>query len=82
MLEKKTPQSQLNWQKKYDMQKMTTIGLKIPIAERQEIEKKATEKGLKVATFCRKCIKYCINNNIDISDITTAPEASPEDREI
>lgn len=49
---------------------MSTIGLKMPVAERQQIEKAAAENGLKLAAFCRKCIKYCINNNIDISDIT------------
>ncbi len=70
----KTPQSQLKWQKKYDSEKMSTIGLKIPIAERQQIESAAAEKGLKLATFCRKCIKYCINNNIEISDITAESE--------
>ena len=73
-MDKKTPQSQLKWQKKYDLEKMTTIGLKIPITERRQIENAAAEKGLKLATFCRKCIKYCINNNIDISDITTGTD--------
>ncbi|MDE7295170.1 MAG: hypothetical protein K2N72_12175 [Oscillospiraceae bacterium] len=73
-MDKKTPQSQLKWQKKYDLEKMTTIGLKIPITERRQIENAAAENGLKLATFCRKCIKYCINNNIDISDITTGTD--------
>ena len=71
MSENKTPQSQLKWQKNYDSEKMATIGLKVPIEERKQIENAATENGLKIATFCRKCIKYCIDNNINISDITT-----------
>ncbi len=58
MAETKTPQSQLKWQKNYDSEKMATIGLKVPIEERQHIEDAATKNGLKIATFCRKCIKY------------------------
>lgn len=68
MPDNKTPPSQLKWQKNYDKQKMSTIGLKIPIQERQQIERSAAENSLKIATFCRKCIKYCIDNNIDISE--------------
>lgn len=68
MSDNKTPQSQLNWQKKYDLQKMATIGLKVPISERQQIEEASEKNGLKLATFCRKCIKYCIDNNININD--------------
>ena len=52
--------------KKYDAAHMSQIGLKMPKEERADIEKAAAEKGLPLAGFCRKCIKYCIKNNIDI----------------
>ncbi len=67
MSEFKTPKSQLEWQKKYDSQKMATIGIKLPIEERKTIEMAADKSNLKLATFCRKCIKYCIENNIDLN---------------
>lgn len=64
----KTPQSQLKWQKDYDNLKMTNIGMKIPIEERQKIENAAQSANLKLSTFCRKCIQYCIDNNIKLND--------------
>ncbi len=62
----KTPKNQRKWQEKYDAEKMRTIGLKVPIIERETIERAAKKSGLKLATFCRACIKYCIDNNIDL----------------
>lgn len=59
-------QSQLRWQKDYDNLKMSNIGLKIPIEERQKIENAAQNANLKLSTFCRKCIQYCIDNNIKL----------------
>lgn len=54
---------------KYDAEKMKTIGLKMPVKERKEIEDAAEVAGLKLATFCRACIKYCIKNKIDLKTI-------------
>ncbi len=74
----KIPKTQRKWQDKYDAEKMRTIGLKVPIAERTIIEQTAEKSGLKLATFCRACIRYCIDNNIDLSanqeiDLDKAP---------
>ena len=66
MNESKTPKSQLEWQRKYDSKKMATIGIKLPIEERKLIESAAEKSNLKLATFCRKCVAYCIKNNIDL----------------
>ena len=52
---------------KYDAEKMKTIGLKVPIVERLRIEEAAEKANLKLATFCRACIKYCIDNNINLA---------------
>lgn len=51
---------------KYDSKNMSTIAMKMPIAERESIETAANKAGLKLATYCRACIKYCIENNIDL----------------
>lgn len=64
----KTPQSQLKWQKDYDSLKMSNIGMKISIEERQKIENAAQSANLKLSTFCRKCIQYCIDHNIKFED--------------
>ncbi len=63
----KTPQKQLDWQKEYDLQKMATIAMKMSKNERHEIESVAKEKNMKLSSFCRACIKYCIEHNIDLS---------------
>lgn len=68
--EVKTPKSQLNWQAKYDKEKMQQIGIKCTIAEKELYKKAAEKHGLKLATFLRYCAKYCIDNNIDISNVT------------
>lgn len=69
MTEMKTPKSQLEWQKNYDSKNMSTIAMKMPILERENIEQAASKSNLKLATFCRACIKYCIDNNIDLKNI-------------
>ncbi|MCM1059633.1 MAG: hypothetical protein NC452_05010 [Eubacterium sp.] len=67
-IKNRTPKSQLKWQKEYDKLKMSTIAMKMPNKERQEIENAAKNTGLKLSTFCRKCIQYCIDNNITFED--------------
>lgn len=64
----KTPKSQLQWQKEYDNLKMSNIGMKIPVEERQKIESAAASANLKLSTFCRKCIQYCIDHNIKLEE--------------
>ena len=64
----KTLNSKLEWQKEYDSDKMKVTGIKHSIDERQEWEKAAKDNGLKLSTFVRHCVKYCIENNIDLSD--------------
>ena len=65
----KTPTSKLIWQKKYDSEKMSTIGIKVSVNERDFIKNIADAQNLKLATFYRKCAKYCIDNNIVVADI-------------
>ena len=51
---------------------MMSIALRfIPILgeEAEKIKQYADSKNMSLSLFCRKCIKYCINNDIDISDI-------------
>ena len=54
--------------KKYDAAHMSMIGLKMPKEERAEIERIAAENGMPLSGFCRKCVQYCIKNNINIKE--------------
>lgn len=45
---------------------MDTIGIKCSKEEKERYKTIATEKGMKLAEFMRKCAMYCIDNNIDI----------------
>lgn len=65
----KTPNSQLKWQKEYDKENMSTIAMKIPKSERETIESAAKKANLKLSTYCRACIKHCIDNDINVSPI-------------
>ena len=65
----KTPISQLKWQKEYDSKNMVTIGIKVSVNERDFVKNIADTQKLKLATFYRKCAKYCIDNNIIVADI-------------
>lgn len=65
--EKKTPESQLKWQKDYDKNNMKMTGIKHSIEERAKWDKVADDNGMKIATFVRACVTYCIDNNIDLS---------------
>ena len=54
---------------KYDKMHIKRINLSMKKDEAEKIEKIATEYGYSLSLFCRKCAKYCIDNNIDISSI-------------
>ncbi len=62
----KTLNSKLEWQKEYDSEKMKVTGIKHGISEREKWEREAEKSGLKLSAFVRKCVKYCIENNIDL----------------
>ncbi len=64
----KTLNSKLQWQKGYDSDKMKVTGIKHSINEREEWEKAADSNGMKLSAFVRRCVKYCIENNIDLKD--------------
>lgn len=77
--EVKTPQSQLRWQAKYDKEKMKTTGIKHSTKEREKWDNAADINGMKLATFVRTCVSYCIDNGIDIANYI--PETAPESEE-
>ena len=64
----KTLNSKLEWQKSYDADKMKVTGIKHSINEREIWEKAAEKSGLKLSAFVRRCVKYCIENNIDLKN--------------
>lgn len=64
----KTLNSKLEWQKEYDSEKMKVTGIKHGISEREKWEREAEKSGLKLSAFVRKCVKYCIENNIDLKN--------------
>lgn len=68
-MDTKTPKSQLEWQADYDKRKMRVTGVKHSIAEREQWKIAATTHNVKLAMFVRLCVKYCIDNNIDLKDI-------------
>lgn len=52
---------------KYDAKNYKTIGIKCPINEYKKINDMAQKYNLTVSMYSRLCIKYCIDNNIDIN---------------
>lgn len=66
--DKKTPPSQLRWQKEYDKNNMKLTGIKHSIEERLKWEMAAEKNGMKLASFVRSCVKYCIDNDIDLNN--------------
>ena len=54
---------------KYDKMHIKRINLSMKKEEAEKIKQYADHKNMSISLFCRKCIAYCINNNIDISDI-------------
>ncbi len=54
---------------KYDKLHMKTISIKAKTEEIEKIKGNADKHGVNTSLYCRLCIKYCIDNNIDISDM-------------
>ncbi|MBQ8411576.1 MAG: hypothetical protein IJX15_07620 [Ruminiclostridium sp.] len=66
--ENKTLNSKLEWQKEYDSNKMKVTGIKHSVEERERWEKAAEKNNMKLSPFVRLCVKYCIENNIDLKN--------------
>lgn len=64
----KTLSSKLKWQKDYDKENMKVTGIKHSTEERSLWEMSAEKNGLKLSSFVRLCVMYCINNNVDIKN--------------
>ena len=54
---------------KYDKLHMKTISIKAKTEEIEKIKEKADKHGVNTSLYCRLCIAYCINNDIDINNI-------------
>lgn len=54
--------------KKYNDSHYKPISIKIKNDLKDTIDRVSAEKNLSIASYCRLCIEYCINNNIDISN--------------
>lgn len=54
---------------KYDKMHIKQLAMPIKKEEAEKIKQCADENNMSISLFCRKCIRYCINNEIDISDI-------------
>lgn len=54
---------------KYDKTHMKTIAIKSKIEEIDTIIQNAQNNNMSTSLFCRKCIKYCIENKVDLSSI-------------
>lgn len=55
--------------KKYDKMHIKQLAMSMKKEEAEKIKQYADNKNMSISLFCRKCIAYCINNEIDISDI-------------
>ena len=55
--------------KKYDKMHIKQLAMSMKKDEAEKIKQCANNKNMSISLFCRKCIRYCINNDIDISDI-------------
>ena len=66
--ENKTLNSKLEWQKQYDSEKMKLTGIKHSKEEREKWDSAAADRNLKLSPFVRKCVEYCIKNNIDFNN--------------
>jgi len=62
----KTPKSQLKWQKEYDKKNMKSTGIKHTLKERALFDEFAEKNNLPLSNCIRRCVLYCIENNIDI----------------
>lgn len=59
---------------KYDAAHYKSINLKIKNEKKQIIDTVANSQNIPVTTFCKLCIDYCINNNIQLNTDTTEEE--------
>lgn len=64
----KTTEAKRRNNAKYDASHMRLIGVKVPIAEKELYQSQAQQYNLPLAAYIRKCCKYCIDNNINLSD--------------
>ena len=53
---------------KYDSAHYKSINLKIKNEKKQIIDEVASKQNMQTATFCRMCIDYVIDNNINLND--------------
>lgn len=68
MNEYKTSEAKRRNNAKYDKAHMAFIGIKVPKAERELFELTAQAANKPLARYIRDCVKYCIDNGIDITD--------------
>ena len=55
--------------KKYDKMHIKQLAMSMKKEEAEKIKQCADENNMSISLFCRKCIKYCIDNDININDI-------------
>lgn len=55
--------------KKYDKLHMKTLQLSMKKEDAEKIKSIADENNMSTSLFCRRCIKYCIDNDVNINDI-------------
>ena len=55
--------------KRYDDLHIKRVNLSMRKEEAEIIQQNAQKHEMSASLFCRKCIRYCIDNEIDISDI-------------
>ena len=48
---------------------MKTIAIKTKIEEIDQIVQNAQNNNMSTSLFCRKCIKHCIENKVDLSEM-------------
>ena len=70
----KTLTSQLEYSKRYDKEHMKLTGIKHKTEERQLWEEAAAKHNLSLSLFVRKCVHYCIEHDINISDDNDSKE--------
>lgn len=54
---------------KYDKMHIKQLAMSMKKEEAEKIKQYADSKNMSISLFCRKCIQYCINNDININDI-------------
>ena len=55
--------------KKYDKMHIKQLAMSMKKEEAEKIKQYADENNMSTSLFCRKCIRYCIDNDININDI-------------